>query len=158
MAHRLKMISSNIFIAKTFTHGKSYFAACNLRKNNLVFIVAGPIVRVPTIYTIPISYNLFIDPTEYGGKYLCHSCEPNCGIKRRTEIITMRDIRQGEEITIDYAMIVYRYGKEITAENRICNCGSPLCRGKLGAYEELLPELRKKYHGFISEYLTEEKN
>lgn len=65
----------------------------------------------------------------------------------------MRDIFRGEEITIDYAMIVPAYGKEITEANRICRCGAAHCRGKLGAYQELPSALKNKYAGFISEYL-----
>lgn len=67
----------------------------------------------------------------------------------------MRDLKPGDQVTIDYAMIVPNYGREMTDDNRVCRCGSTKCRGKLGAYDELSADLRQQYAGYISEYLLE---
>jgi len=50
-------------------------------------------------------------------------------------------------------MIVKKYGQEITKKDLKCKCGSKNCRGKLGCYEELTIELKRKYKGFISDWL-----
>ena len=148
----MKDMNKNWYIDQTNTHGKSIFARRKFRKEKMVFSVSGPIVKVPTIYTIPISYELFIDPL-VPGRYLCHSCNPSCGIRNRIEIVALRDILKGEEINIDYAMIVSRFGEEMSEKNRICRCGSARCRGKLGCYDELPENLKKEYASFISEYI-----
>ncbi len=146
-------MSENIQIKETETKGKIIFANRDFEKDEVVFVVCGPIVNKPSIYTIPIDKGLFIDPLCGAGKELCHSCEPNCGIKNRTQVVAMREINEGEEINIDYAMIVPHYSSEMTEENRVCRCGCSNCRGKLGAFCELSEELKEKYKGYISEFL-----
>ena len=152
-------IEENVYAKDTGQYGKSLFALRDFKKDEIVFVAFGPIVQKPTIYTIPIDSRLFIDPTEPKGnlcQYICHSCEPNLGIKQRTFFVALRDIQKNEEVVVDYAMIVPSYRDEITEEQRICRCGRPNCRGKLGAYEDLPPELKRKYEGYISDYLLED--
>ncbi len=73
-------------------------------------------------------------------RFLNHSCDPNCQLNRwkhqvvdgvrlpRLWLISLRDITEGEELTIDYAW---------SAENAIeCMCGSPKCRGFVVAADE----------------------
>ena len=146
--------NEDLYIEETKTHGKSIFALRPFKKEEIVFTVNGPIIKVPTIYTIPISSKLFIDPLT-PGRYLCHSCNPSCGVRNRTQIVARRDIDIGQEINIDYAMIVSRFLTEMTKENRVCHCDSSRCRGKLGCYDELPDELKLEYRSFISEYLLE---
>lgn len=150
------MSNNLVYVGNTKNKGKSLFANKSFKKGEFIFLIAGPIVNKGTIYTIPISKNLFIDPVplDHFGKYLCHSCNPNTGIKQRTMVVAFKDIKKNEEITIDYAMIVDKYGEEMTSESIICKCESKHCRGKLGAYSELPNELKKRYRGFISDYLV----
>lgn len=147
--------NKNVYIKETKNRGKSLFANKSFKKGEFVFLVAGPIVNKGTIYTIPISKNLFIDPVPVDnfGKYFCHSCDPNAGIKQRTMVVAFKDIKRDEEITIDYAMIVDEYGDEMTPENIICKCGSKNCRGELGSWFKLPKGIKEKYKGFVSEYL-----
>lgn len=146
-----------IYIKKTKDKGKTIFANKSFKKNEFIFIISGPVVKKRTIYTIPISKRLSIDPIS-PGKYLCHCCEPNVGIKQRTRVIAMKNIKKDEEICIDYAMVVDKYGKEIKKRDLICRCGSRNCRGEFGSWEKLSTELKKKYKGFVSDYLYEEND
>ncbi len=150
-------MKNSLYIKKTNSYGNAIFTNKNIKKGEIVFTIKGRIVDKSTIYTIPIAKDKYIDDEKLG-KYLCHSCNPNCGIKDKTKVIAMKDIKKGEEITIDYAMIVYNYGDEMTEENKICKCKEINCRGKLGAYRELPKNLKKKYKGFISEYLLKISN
>lgn len=153
----MKRISSTsgVYIKVTKNKGKSLFANRPFKKDELVFVIAGPIVNKGTIYTIPITKKLFIDPVPVSnpGMYLCHSCEPNAGIKQRTVVTAFKDIKKDEEITIDYAMIVDKYGDEMIPENIKCLCGSRKCRGELGSWLTLPDYLKEKYRGYVSEYL-----
>jgi len=145
----------NVYIEETKNKGKTIFANKSFKKGEFIFLIAGSIISEGTIYTIPIGRGLFIDPVPVDnlGKYLCHSCEPNVGIKQRTMVVAFEDIEKGEEIVIDYAMIVDKYGGEMTSENIVCKCGSKNCRGELGCWSRLSGEIREKYKGFVSEYL-----
>ena len=60
-----------------------------------------------------------------GFRFINHSCAPNTFMRRtkdRAEFYALRDIRKGEELTVDY--------EESHHEGRLaCRCGAPGCRG-----------------------------
>lgn len=85
-------------------------------------------------------------------RYLNHSCEPNCGIKRRFDVVAMRDIKKGEHITWDYEMT-----ERSTWWQMRCRCGSPDCRKRIGDYRNMPKPVREKYKGYISSWLTRKK-
>jgi hypothetical protein len=67
------------------------------------------------------------------GRFLNHSCQPSCETCRYRSlgetvvgIFAIKDIKKGEELTIDYQMYDGAEGKE-------CYCGAPNCRGMLGS-------------------------
>jgi SET domain-containing protein len=62
-----------------------------------------------------------------GTHYINHSCEPNSYMKILYDHIlffALRDIPQGEEITIDYESTLHSNKKR-------CTCGATLCRGTI---------------------------
>lgn len=62
-----------------------------------------------------------------GAEYINHSCEPNLTsriLKGHILYMSLRDIRPGEELTIDY-----HFDKKV--ERVVCRCGSPKCRGTI---------------------------
>ena len=62
-----------------------------------------------------------------GTHYINHSCEPNAFMKILYDhilFIALRDIRPGEEITIDYESTLHSNKKR-------CICGAPSCRGTI---------------------------
>ena len=149
-------IEDNIYAKETGTYGMSLFAKKDFKKDELIFVAFGPIVKEATLYTIPISEYLKIDPIKPEGnlsQFICHSCDPNLGIKNRTSFVAFKDIKKDEEVLIDYAMIGYEYGDEVSGIGRDCKCGSPECRGTWGSYKELPEDIREKYKGYISDYL-----
>lgn len=64
---------------------------------------------------------------KHGFRFINHSCAPNTFFRitpERAEIYALRDIRRGEELTVDYG--------ESQHEGRLpCRCGAPRCRGFL---------------------------
>jgi uncharacterized protein len=144
------------YLKDTKRYGKSIFANQNIQKDEIVFTIQGPIVKKPSIYTVPIDHDLYVDPSS-PGKFLNHSCEPTCGIKNKTQVIAMHDLRKDDEITIDYAMIVPQYDEKKLKQNITCHCGSKKCRGEFGSYKALPANLRQKYKGYISDYLFDEE-
>jgi uncharacterized protein len=62
-----------------------------------------------------------------GAEYINHSCDPNCEarvIRGRIHYYSRRDIKKGEELTVDYHF-------DAKVEKVICGCGSPKCRGTI---------------------------
>ncbi|HEV7449228.1 MAG TPA: SET domain-containing protein-lysine N-methyltransferase [Candidatus Paceibacterota bacterium] len=158
MPEGLYDIEDNVETKETGRYGKSLFAMRDFKKDEIVFVAFGPVVNMVTNYAIPIGRSLFIEPRIPKGnlcQYICHSCEPNLGIKNRTSFVAMKDIRRGEEVTINYGMMGYEYGDELPEEDRICKCGTPTCTGLLGCYKNFTDEEKQRYAGYISDYLLE---
>ena len=79
--------------------------------------------------------------------FLNHSCDANLGVRGSLRFVALRDIEAGEELTFDYAMT------ESSEWRMECGCGSSRCRGAVTGKDWRLPELRKRYAGFFSDYL-----
>jgi hypothetical protein len=60
------------------------------------------------------------------GRFVNHSCDPNCRSTGFDFEIAVRDIQPGEEITDDYGSLNVDYEFD-------CRCGSPRCRGTIRA-------------------------
>jgi SET domain-containing protein len=62
-----------------------------------------------------------------GTHYINHSCKPNAFMKTlygHVLFFALRDIKSGEEITIDYE-------QTLLPDSRRCHCGAPNCRGTI---------------------------
>jgi SET domain-containing protein len=62
-----------------------------------------------------------------GAEYINHSCDPNLIariVKGHILYVSRREIRKGEELTVDY-----HFDKKV--EKVSCGCGSPNCRGTI---------------------------
>jgi SET domain-containing protein len=87
--------------------------------------------------------------------YFNHSCAPNAGFKGQVFLVAMRNIKKGEEVTFDYAMVISEsVGSDVVFEVH-CNCGAPGCRGHVTERDWQDPVLQQKYRGFFSQYLAE---
>jgi SET domain-containing protein len=88
-------------------------------------------------YLFGLSDGSIIDGEEGGNetRHLNHACEPNCEAIEYTDddgmlclrIETMRTIRSGEELTLDYALQV----DPVDRDEHPCGCGTASCRGTL---------------------------
>ena len=66
-----------------------------------------------------------------GAEYVNHCCEPNLQariLKGHILYFALRDIRKGEELTLDY-----HFGKDV--ERVPCHCGVKNCRGTINLTE-----------------------
>ncbi len=71
-----------------------------------------------------------------------HSCDPNMWHVGPFEIAARRDIRAGEELTVDYATHSAAAGFSMG-----CSCGASLCRGEVSSDDWRRPELQDRYRG-----------
>ncbi|CAM6101848.1 unnamed protein product [Calypogeia fissa] len=94
-------------------------------------------------YTISLNATEFIDATRKGsfGRFVNHSCEPNCEMKKltglgedRIGIYTTVDIPAGTELTIDYLKSRWYSGDSKVR----CACGAKSCIGTLGGNSKSL--------------------
>jgi SET domain-containing protein len=157
----------NVSRKDTYKYGLGVFALKYIQAGELISSFKGG-----KIYTADHAMNLPNDPPDFAGRhavqfgdhlwqdgqidriarYVAHSCNPNCGIRNLFDIVSMRDIRAGEEITWDYAMT------EDSTFSMSCLCGSSICRGVVGSFSLLGPMQRKIFvisnRNFISDWLV----
>jgi SET domain-containing protein len=150
------MDNPKIIIRETKNRGRGVFAKQSITKGEIIAAFDGPIYGIDDNWTedmlghaIQFEKERWRDSNGIA-RVINHSCEPNCGIKNLFEVVAMRNITPGEEITWDY---------EMTENNQFgwkmeCLCGTPSCRKIIGRYENMPQETRERYKGYISRWLT----
>jgi SET domain-containing protein len=131
-------------------HGRGLFANQKIRAGEFICEYKGARVRwkdilnrLPDGWTRPghtfffdLEEGLVIDGSRGGNsaRWLNHACAPNCEAELSAErifIYALRDIPPGEELTLDYALVVDgRHNREIREQFR-CYCSLPNCRGTM---------------------------
>ena len=106
--------------------------------DELAAIIAAAEEYVDTI-SIDEGINMLIAPGQaihFGN----HGCDPNVWHTDASTLAARRLIVAGEELTVDYATQT-----DDPAFTMACNCGSPLCRGRIDGEDWRRPELRERY-------------
>jgi SET domain-containing protein len=133
-------------------HGLGLFARSKLRSGQLIGNYDGrprsadscaQDSRDGLTYLFSLSEGGFIDGRQGGNatRHLNHSCEPNCLAeeykaargKLGVRIKALRAIAQGEELFLDYSLIV---DPAEQPSDYPCYCGTPTCRQTLVAPDE----------------------
>ena len=119
-------------------HGRGLFAAQPIARGEIVAVKGGYVLTrsqwtalEPALgpAEIQISEDLVIAPVQDGHRdgsmlFTNHSCDPNLAIQGQIVLVAMRDIRSGDELTIDWATT------DDGDYELECRCGSPRCRGR----------------------------
>ncbi|HUR12223.1 MAG TPA: SET domain-containing protein-lysine N-methyltransferase [Flavitalea sp.] len=69
-----------------------------------------------------------------------HSCDPNCGINKDLEMITIKTVAAGEELTWDYSTSMLE--RHWTLK---CHCGAAFCRGIVRDFDLIPLHIQNKY-------------
>lgn len=147
---------------KSSIEGFGIFAIEDIKKDEIVAIIGGIVVPVSEIkeywkkvgdFGKQINDNFCIVPStkeeiEKGGAFN-HSCEPNVGWAGDIQVVAIKNIKKGEEITMDYGMY------DTLTMPFECNCGSKDCRKIIKPDDWKNPKLQKKYYKYFSPYLKE---
>ena len=137
--------------------GKAAYAGRAFRAGELIASGWGPTTTVRSMHTIQIDVDLHLVPPS-PIRFFNHACEPNCGILIRSgveglEIHALRDIDEGEEMTLDYETFEVEF-QSLTGP---CLCSTDGCRGSLKGYKGLPKDLREYYGQYIAQYLRDSK-
>lgn len=137
--------------------GYGIFAKHAIRKNEVIFSGEGLAQRIISKryveanwnekqksdfkhYAYPVSSDVYIlwdeNPVNWAPQN--HSCMPNTKYDG-LNVIATRDIGEGEELTVDYALFI-----DESMEPFACQCGSENCRELIvfGKKEKVIPKLR----------------
>ena len=153
------MDHKHIKLKNTKRFGKGVFATAPIKKGTQVAIFDGPFFDdefdewTPDLlnHAIQCGKKLWRDSKGLA-RYFNHSCEPNCGIKGKFRLVAMRDISKGEALTWDYEMT-----EKSDWWKMKCKCGTASCRKVIGNYSRMPKAIRRKYQGYISDWITEGK-
>ncbi|QKX06466.1 SET domain-containing protein-lysine N-methyltransferase [Aquimarina sp. TRL1] len=142
-------------VKKTTLKGDGVFAEISYKKEETVLV--GRIEKELTAnhsHASQIGLDRFVFHNEII-RMVNHSCNPNCGIKVNPtgahNIVAMRDILKGEEITFDYAMRNYT----VQYFPSLCKCGAEQCRGKITGWKDLPINKKEEYSRWAAPYLLE---
>jgi SET domain-containing protein len=141
--------------------GRGLIAVQPIAARELVAIKGGHIVTTAALHELPERLQnseiqiadgfhlVALDEAEYEPVmlFLNHSCEPNVGFAGNVNVVAMRDIGSGEELSTDYALFDDHDGQ------MACNCGTASCRGTIGGRDWQRPDLQRKYGDYFSSYL-----
>jgi len=141
-------VSDRIEVRLSDIHGHGVFALAPLPAGTLIGRYAGRRYTgkqaaardwaTDVTYAFGLSDGTLIDGGDRGNatRHLNHSCRPNCeaqeteeGGKLHVDIVTLRRIRTGEELFIDYGLQI----QDGTAADYPCRCGTRRCRGTMVA-------------------------
>jgi uncharacterized protein len=151
----------HIYHSTSKIHGLGVNAGESIKKGEVIQRIKGePRSFVPRTKEESAAYpnwvgvgkNKWIDP-DYPNQYLNHSCNPNSGIKGKVTMVALKDIKEGEEITIDYSIIE---GDEMWEME--CNCGAKDCRKTVRSIQFLPEKQFKKYMPYIPKYFQKLHN
>lgn len=81
------------------------------------------------------------------GRRINHSCDPNCYISSKLDVVTRRKVWKGEELTIGYNKVTisgYMSKGSVLPEwdarrSFDCRCGAPSCVGRIDRYVVSVP-------------------
>jgi hypothetical protein len=163
-------INQNLEVKNTKKYGKGIFVKKNIKKDEVLIVMGGYIFDIEDENhlnkfnedkPIEISEDFSICPKiksdmdKMPQHYVNHSCNPNTGFKGQLFMVAMKDIKKGEEVVYDYAMIIASNPKSTEYFKMNCLCGSKNCRKIIDEEGWKIPELQKRYKGYFQWYLEE---
>ncbi len=153
------MDNPKVRVRATKRYGRGVFAVANIKKGELIAEFDGQILdndfeewtKDLQNHAIQFAKDKWRDSKGIA-RWINHSCEPNCGIKNLFQVVAMRPIEKGEQITWDYEMT-----EKSSWWRMKCKCKSSQCRKVIGSYSRMPKKVRQKYKGFISGWLIRKK-
>jgi SET domain-containing protein len=132
-------LASGLSVGPSPINGKGCFATLRFRRGRKIAEYTGERIsdleatrrarqrKVLRICDIDGRWSLDGSRGGNGTHYINHSCEPNAYMRTvygHILFFALRDIKPGEEITIDYEMTLH-------SDRKRCYCGAGSCRGTI---------------------------
>ncbi len=122
-------------------------------------MVKGPVIIYPTLPDgrigsdwMHVGHNAW--KIAYHGSpwvFLNHSCRPNAFLKNKSDVVAIRPIKKGTEITLDYSFTEGGQNWKMK-----CRCGLPECRKQIRSIQSLPETLFRKYQEYVPSFLQKE--
>lgn len=160
----------NFIVKDTGKYGKGVFAIEDIKKGEKIHILSGEVISFDeSIRRIKLGNESQTDSLQIGietdidldeiSRTFNHSCDPNAGLRKTSELFAIKDIKKGDEITYDYSATV---GPNIPSSlwEMKCHCGSKICRKIIGNVLSIPKDQLNKYKELdsLQEYIKKELN
>jgi SET domain-containing protein len=128
-------------------HGLGLFAAADIPAGDVVLIFTGELLELDDVlasgrdecYPLQVGPSTYLDLDAHS-RIVNHSCEPNAGIRSDRILVSLREIREGEEIVYDYSTTMSERRWTMT-----CACRADGCRGTVADFHDLPLPLQQRY-------------
>jgi hypothetical protein len=130
-------------------NGQGVFTTSLLRQGEEVIRMRGALVPHPTKWSIQIDEFRHLDASHFIDDDINHSCNPSAHIDfSQLAVLAKRDIKPGEEITIDYCAT-----EDVLSHPFQCTCGHANCYGLVRGFRFLEATIREALRPFLSPHL-----
>jgi len=158
----LSWLTEKVDVRPTKNRGSGIFATSIIDRDEPIAVFGGHIVPLKHYndiasdcqdWSIQIADNLlltYITHEEKGSltDFVNHSCSPNAGWRGMIELVAMRVINPGEEITFDYATcLAFDFGQ------MECLCGAANCRGIVTGEDWKRDDVQTNSRGYLQPFL-----
>jgi len=145
-----------IYVGKSLIEGKGIHAGEPIHAGERIQYITGRRVKklprtkeealsIPNWFGLSKQY--WIDPQETPFRYLNHSCNPNAAVAGTKILTALRDIKQDEEITIDYSIT-----DADTLWEMPCFCKEAICRKVIRSIQTVPTDVFKRHMPYIPRY------
>ncbi|CAI5503094.1 unnamed protein product [Closterium sp. Naga37s-1] len=144
---------------------KGMFALASVRRGEPLLVFAGKLVGLDYLLgsdertrelSLRVNDHLWQVPHPTRGPetpdFINHSCDPNCGLEDSVTVVALRDIVQGEELSIDYGSTNAGVVRT-SSDNFSCHCGASICRGVVTCDDWQLLELQQRLWPFFPPFI-----
>lgn len=137
-------------LVKENKFGLGVYADRSYKKGEVICVMKGRRFTPKTLYyhgndfrkaiinPLQIDDDVYLD-LERPYIFINHSCNPNTGVKEKTTLIAIKNIKKGNQITFDYSTTM--------DESFYCRCGSKKCRKAIVGFFGLPKKIQKYYYG-----------
>lgn len=145
----------HIYTCTSNIHGLGVNIGENVKKGEIVARIKGEMMfkvnadekdALDNPDWVGVAKDQWIDPAK-PYKFLNHSCNPSVGIKGKVTLVALRDLKEGDEVTIDYSTI-----EGDPRWKMLCACKERNCRGEIRSVHFLPRSQFESYLPYVSNY------
>ncbi|HLC78703.1 MAG TPA: SET domain-containing protein-lysine N-methyltransferase [Candidatus Nanoarchaeia archaeon] len=156
---------NKLFLSKSkICKGQGVFVNEYIEKNEKIMDFHGRLFKSKELlkifdpsqdYYIQIGKNLYVGPSGMEDDFINHSCDANSVLlikKQKAFLIALKNIKKGQEITLDYSITMLNDNWKID-----CSCGSKNCRKIIKEFKYLPKNVQEKYIklGIVPKYVID---
>ena len=144
-------LAPGLAIRESAIHGKGCFATARFARRRKIAEYTGERItnaeakrrghrRILRVSGLDDRWSIDGSVGGNGTHYINHSCRPNSFMQtfgKHLLVLALRDIRPGEEITVDYVSSLH-------SDRKRCTCNAPNCRGTINKPEPARGEPRRE--------------